>query len=225
MGLQQSLQTVLTTPAYLIAWGVLVSVSLAILAWDLRKHNSELGSLMQFVWGFTVLYSGPVGLVGYWYAGRTQISHDSLWRKGFRSVSHCYSGCGTGEVLGVSMAVGLFAFKTTGTVLLTFALAYFFGYLLTVGPLMQEGVGLREALKDAFYSETASITVMEIVAISVDVRLAGDAGLGDVLFWTSLVFSLTLGLVAAYPVNLLLIHVGVKEGMMNPAKMGTEMGT
>jgi hypothetical protein len=225
MGLQQSLQTVLTTPAYLIAWGVLVSVSLAILAWDLRKHNSELGSLMQFVWGFTVLYSGPVGLVGYLYAGRTQISHDSLWRKGFRSVSQCYSGCGTGEVLGVSMAVGLFAFKTTGTVLLTFALAYFFGYLLTVGPLMQEGVSLREALKDAFYSETASITVMEIVAISVDVWLAGDAGLGDVLFWTSLVFSLTLGLLAAYPVNLLLIHVGVKEGMMNPAEMGTEMGT
>ncbi|WP_137284011.1 DUF4396 domain-containing protein [Halorussus salinisoli] len=225
MGIQQALQNVLTNPTYLAAWGGLVAVSLAVLVRDLRRNNSELKSLMQFVWAFTVLYSGPLGLVGYWYSGRTQIDHDSFWRKGFRSVSHCYSGCGTGEVLGVSMAVGLFAFKTTGTVVLTFALAYLFGYLMTVGPLMQEGIGLREALWDAFYSETASITVMEIVAISTDVWLAGEAGLGDVLFWTSLVFSLTLGLLAAYPVNLALIYVGVKEGMMNPAKMGTEMGT
>ncbi|WP_135852322.1 DUF4396 domain-containing protein [Halorussus salinus] len=224
MGIQQALQNVLTNPTYLTAWGLLVALSLGILGWDLWRNNSELKSLMKFVWGFTVLYSGPLGLLGYWYSGRTQIDHDSFWRKGFRSVSHCYSGCGTGEVLGVSMAVGLFAFKTTGTVVLTFSLAYFFGYLMTVGPLMQEGVGLREALWDAFYSETASITVMEVVAISTDIWLAAEAGLGDVLFWTSLVFSLTVGLLAAYPVNLLLIHFGVKEGMMNPAKMGTEMG-
>ncbi|RBI60009.1 DUF4396 domain-containing protein [halophilic archaeon] len=224
MGIEQTLEDVLTNPAYLTAWGIIVAVSLAVLVWDLRKNNSELKSLMQFVWIFTVLYSGPLGLAGYWCSGRTQIAHDSFWRKGFRSVSHCYSGCGTGEVLGVSTAVGVLAFRTTGTVILTFALAYFFGYLMTVGPLIQEGVGFREALWDAFYSETASITVMEIVAISVDIWLAGEAGLGDVLFWTSLVFSLSMGLIAAYPVNLLLIHYGVKEGMMNPAKMGTEMG-
>jgi hypothetical protein len=224
MGVQQALQNALTNPAFLLAWVVLVAISLGVLVWDLWKYNPELKSLMKFVWGFTVLYSGPFGLAGYWYSGRTQIDHDSLWRKGFRSVSHCYSGCGTGEVLGVSMAVGLFAFKTTGTAVLTFALAYFFGYLLTVGPLMQEGVGLREALWDAFYSETASITVMEIVAISTDLWLAGEAGMGDVLFWTSLAFSLSLGLLAAYPVNIALIYAGVKEGMMNPAEMGTEMG-
>ena len=224
MSIKAALQSVLTNPAYLTAWGALVAASLAALVWDLRANNAELKSLMKFVWGFTVLYSGPFGLLGYWYSGRTQIGHDSLWRKGFRSVSHCYSGCGTGEVLGVSIAAGLLAFKTTGTILLTFALAYLLGYALTVGPLLQEGVGLGEALKDTFYSETASITVMEVVAIGIDVWLAAEATMGEVLFWTSLVFSLTMGLLAAYPVNLLLIRFGVKEGMMNPAKMGTEMG-
>lgn len=220
MGIQQTLQTLLTNPMYLTTWGVLVALSLAVLIRDLWKYNAELESLMKFVWGFTVLYSGPVGLGGYWWSGRTQIDHDSVWRRGFRSVSHCYSGCGTGEVLGVSIAVGLLAFKTTGTILLSFTLAYLFGYFMTVGPLMQEGVGLNEALKDAFYSETASITVMEIVAIGTDVWLAGEAGMGEILFWTALIFSLTMGLIAAYPVNLLLIHVGVKEGMKNPAEMG-----
>jgi Domain of unknown function (DUF4396) len=221
MGIQQSVQSILTNPIYLTVWGIIVVISLGILIWDLRNNNTELKSLMKFVWGFTVLYSGPIGLVGYWVSGRTQIDHDSFWRKGFRSVCHCYSGCGTGEVLGVSVAVGLLAFKTVGTVLLTFALAYTFGYALTAGPLMQEGVGFREAIKDAFYSETASITVMEIVAIGVDIWLAAGATMDEVLFWTSLVFSLTMGLIAAYPVNLLLIHFGVKEGMMNPAKMGS----
>ena len=225
MSLEQTLERVLTDPLYLTVWGVLVAASLAVLVWDLRKNNEELMSLMKAVWFLTVLYSGPIGLVGYWYSGRTQISRDSFWRRGFRSVSHCYSGCGAGEVIGIVTTAGILALDVSWVVAVTFALAFTFGYALTVGPLLQEGVGLGEALKDAFYSETASIAVMEIVAISVDLWLAAEATMGDVLFWTSLVFSLSLGLAAAYPVNLALIHVGVKEGMMNPAKMGTEMGT
>jgi hypothetical protein len=39
-----------------------------------------------------------------------------------------------------------------------------------------------------------------------------------------LVFSLSMGLVAAYPVNVVLIRLGVKEGMMNPAEMGSGLG-
>jgi len=88
--------------------------------------------------------------------------------------------------------------------------------LLTVGPLLQGGEKLGTALKDAVISETPSIAVMEVVAIGVDMTLAGDAGLGDIRFWSSLIVSLTCGLVAAYPVNVLLIRKGVKEGMMDP---------
>ncbi len=40
--------------------------------------------------------------------------------------------------------------------------------------------------------------------------------MGDVRFWSSLTVSLTLGLLAAYPVNALLIGFGVKEGMGSP---------
>ena len=43
--------------------------------------------------------------------------------------------------------------------------------------------------------------------------------MGEVLFWAALVFSLSLGVVAAYPVNVFLIEFGVKEGMMNPIDM------
>lgn len=221
MTLEQALERILTNPAFLLVWGVLVLGSLSVLVWDLQTNNPMLGSLMKYVWGFTVLYSGPIGLGVYWYSGRSQITHDSLWRRGFRSVSHCYSGCGAGEITGVVIAVGLLTLGNVPTALLTFTLAYVAGYAMTAGPLLQEGVGFREAIADAFYSETASIAVMEIVAISTDLWLASEATMGDTLFWSALVFSLSMGLIAAYPVNVLLIKWGVKEGMANPASMAS----
>lgn len=40
--------------------------------------------------------------------------------------------------------------------------------------------------------------------------------MGEPRFWASLVVSLSVGLFAAYPVNLLLIRFGIKEGMHDP---------
>lgn len=219
MSLHGAIQSVLTDPVFLGVWGALVFGALATLVADLLLKNEALGSLMKFVWVFTVLYSGPLGLAIYYYAGRAQIPHDSVWRRGFRSVSHCYSGCGAGEITGVVIALGLLSLGNLYVALTTFAFAYVFGYAMTVGPLLQEGVPFEEAMRDAFYTETPSITVMETVAIGTDLWLAGEAVMTDVLFWSALVFSLSLGLLAAYPVNVLLIHFGVKEGMMNPAEM------
>lgn len=190
--------------------------SLAWVAYDLKTRNAHLMSLMKVVWLLTVLYSGPLGLWIYGITGRRQISSDSLWRRAFRSVAHCYSGCGMGEIAGLLLAVGVLGLGTMWTVAVTFSFAYAAGFALTVGPLMQEGVKWGTAVKDALISETPSIFVMEVVAIGVDLLLAGDAGPSEVLFWTSLVVSLTCGLLAAYPVNVLLIHFGIKQGMMDP---------
>ncbi|MEJ2576978.1 MAG: DUF4396 domain-containing protein, partial [Gammaproteobacteria bacterium] len=187
--------------AVLAVWAGIVAVCLALLVIDLARRNPEIQGLMRVVWVLTVLYSGPVGLGVYWLSGRKQIARDSVWRRGWRSVSHCYSGCGAGEITGVLLAAGLLGLGIWPVALITFALAYLFGYALTVGPLLQEGVGLRTALWDAFTSETASITVMEVVAIGLDLFLAGSATLVEPLFWTSLVFSLSCGLMAAWPVN------------------------
>ena len=200
-------------------WATLNLLALGVLWWDLRKRNQNLPSLMKFVWSLVVAYSGPLGLGVYWFAGRTQLESDSLWKKGFRSDSHCYSGCGMGEVIGITSATIILSFSTFWVTVVTFGLAYVFGWSLTVGPLMQEGVGFGEAVKDAFYSETPSITIMEIAAIGTDLLLAGGAGWTSPLFWTALFFSLTIGFVAAYPVNVALIVAGVKEGMGDPAEM------
>jgi hypothetical protein len=90
----------------LLLWAVPALVSCATLILDLRRNNAHLGSVMKAVWLLTVLYSGPLGLLIYYYSGRSQIPSDSLWRKGFRSVARCYSGCGAGEITGVFLAAG-----------------------------------------------------------------------------------------------------------------------
>lgn len=220
MSVESTLRALLTDPVVLTAWGVVVALALATLVWDLRSNNREIAPLMQFVWLLTVLYSGPLGLAVYYYAGRRQISRDSLWRRGFRSVAHCYSGCGAGEVVGVTLAAGILDLADLPVIAITFACAYTFGYALTVGPLVQEGVGFATAMKDALYTETPSITVMEVAAIGTDVWLAGEAHITDVLFWSGLIFSLSVGLLVAYPVNVFLVHRGVKEGMQNPKEAG-----
>ncbi|MFB6220624.1 MAG: DUF4396 domain-containing protein [Halolamina sp.] len=204
------------TPELVVGWVLLSLLSVAVLQYDLRTDNQQLPATMKLVWTLTVLYSAVLGLAVYWYSGRAQISRDSFFRRGMRSTAHCYSGCGLGEALGVTIA-GLLLLETTGVAALTFALAYLFGVAFTVGPLLQQGVGLREALADAVYSETGSIVAMEVVAIGTDIYLAGEATMGDPVFWAALAVSLSLGFLAAYPVNLGLLHLGVKEGMGHPA--------
>lgn len=205
----------LTHPLFLIVWAVLVLACEIALIRDLRRNNANMAGLMKLVWVLTVFYSGFLGLAVYFYAGRAQIPRDSLARRGWRSTAHCYSGCGMGEMVGVVLA-SLLALKLGATVALTFSLAYLAGLALTVGPLMQEGMAFGIALKDAVISESASIVVMEAVAIGVDIWLAGDATIAEPLFWAALVVSLNAGLLAAWPVNVLLVRLGVKEGMSAP---------
>lgn len=210
------LRTIFSSPIFLISWAVLAVVCVAVLARDLRAKNGHIMPLMKAVWLLTVAYSGPLGLAIYWTCGRKEIADDRLWRRSFRSVAHCYSGCGMGEIVGVVIAAGLLSLGNVGISITTFILAYVAGYTLTVGPLVQDGVAFPTALWDAVLSETPSIAVMEITAIGADLLIGGSSGVGDPLFWSALIVSLTLGLIAAYPVNLLLIHFGVKEGMMDP---------
>ena len=95
------------------------------------------------------------------------------------------------------------------TIALAVVLAFFFGYLLTLRPLVG-AMGFASAAKLALAADTASITVMEIVdnAIMLVIPGAMDAGLGTVLFWVSLGISLAVAAVAAFPVNRWLIARG-----------------
>lgn len=217
----EAIRQFVTDPIVMSAWVITVVIAVGVLIRDLLTRNAELGTLMKVVWVLTVLYSGLLGLAVYYFSGRKQISCDSLWRRSWRSDAHCYSGCGAGEIIGLILATAVIGLTSNLWVgLITFTFAYITGFTLTVGPLLNEGESWGAAIKDAFWGETVSITAMELSAIGVDLFLAGKATIGEPLFWASLVISLTIGLLVAYPFNVGLIHFGVKEGMMNPQHAG-----
>ena len=135
--------------------------------------------------------------------------NSSLDRTAFSATLHCLTGCAIGEVLGVVVGTAL-GWSTVATIALATVLAFFFGYGLTMLPLLRSGMALGAALPLAFASDTLSITVMEIVDNLIIVVIPGamDAGLGSLLFWGSLAFALAVAFVAAFPVNRYLISRG-----------------
>lgn len=133
----------------------------------------------------------------------------SLTASAVQATLHCLTGCAIGEVLGMVLATGL-GWGNAASIAVSVALAFFFGYALTVGPVLRAGVGFRRAAGVAFASDTVSITTMEIVdnAFILIVPGALAAGLADGLFWWCLALSLVIAFVITVPVNRWLIARG-----------------
>ena len=133
----------------------------------------------------------------------------SLNRLAFSATAHCLTGCAIGEVLGLAIGTVL-GWGNVATIVLAIVLAFFFGYSLTMLPLLRSGLSLATVLPLAFASDTLSITIMEIVDNLIIVFIPGamDAGLTSALFWGSLAFALAVAFVAAFPVNRWLIARG-----------------
>lgn len=132
-----------------------------------------------------------------------------LNRLALSATLHCLSGCAIGEVLGMVIGTSL-GWTDFQTIALAVALAFFFGYLLTMLPLLRSGMKLGEAVRLALAADTISITIMEIVDNAVMLIIPGamHAGPASLLFWASLGFALAVAGLAAYPVNRWLIARG-----------------
>jgi hypothetical protein len=135
--------------------------------------------------------------------------HDNLTGTAISATLHCLTGCAIGEIAGMILGTA-FGLSNGATIALSIALAFVFGYGLTSYPLLRAGLALSAVVPIALASDTLSIATMEVVdnAIVLLVPGAMDAGLGDLLFWGSLAFSLAIAGVAAVPVNRWLIARG-----------------
>ena len=133
----------------------------------------------------------------------------SLLRLAVSATTHCLTGCAIGEVLGLTIG-SLLGWSTLATIALAVALAFLFGYALTLVPLLRAGLAVRAALGIAFAADSVSITVMELVDNGVILLVPGamDAGPASLLFWGSLVFALGVAWLVAFPVNYALLRRG-----------------
>lgn len=134
---------------------------------------------------------------------------DTLTRRAVSATLHCLTGCAIGEVLGVVIGTAL-GWGNLPTIALAVALAFLFGYGLTLVPVLRSGVALGPALGIVLAADTLSITVMEVVDNAVLLLLPGamDHGVADPLFWGSLALALAVAFVVTVPVNRALIRRG-----------------
>jgi Domain of unknown function (DUF4396) len=131
------------------------------------------------------------------------------WKTAISATLHCLTGCAIGEVLGMVIGSSL-GWTNWPTVILSVALAFVFGYSLTMRPVLRAGVALGAAISVALAADTLSITVMEIMDNAVMLVIPGaiEAGVADWLFWASLAISFVVAFVVTVPVNRWLIARG-----------------
>jgi len=131
------------------------------------------------------------------------------WAMAAQATLHCLTGCAIGEVLGmvIGTSVGL---HNAATVVLSIALAFVFGYALTMRGVLRAGLPLAKAFTVALAADTVSIAVMEVIDNTVVLAVPGalDAGITSALFWLSLIASLGIAFVLTTPINRWMIGRG-----------------
>ena len=139
-----------------------------------------------------------------------------LNRTAFQATVHCLTGCGIGEVLGLVISTAL-GWHDLPSVVLAIVLAFVFGYGLTIRPLLAGGLPFGTAVRAALAADTVSIVVMEVMDNLIVLAVPGAmaAGLTDGLFWGSLVLSLAVAFVVAFPVNRWLIARGLGHATLH----------
>jgi len=142
----------------------------------------------------------------------------SLNRVAFDATVHGLTGCAIGEVLGMVVSAAL-GWHDVASIAISIVLAFVFGYALTIRPLLAGGLPFPRAARTALASDTVSITVMEVVDNLLLVAIPGAmaAGLTDLLFWGSLLFSLVVAFVVTLPVNRWLISRGLGHAVVHDA--------
>ncbi|ODU02444.1 MAG: hypothetical protein ABS81_17600 [Pseudonocardia sp. SCN 72-86] len=138
------------------------------------------------------------------------------WGTAAQATLHCLAGCAIGEVLGMVIGTAL-GLHNAATIVLSIALAFVFGYALTMRGVLRAGVGVRRALQIALAADTVSIAVMEVVdnAVMATVPGAMDAGLTTALFWGALVASLVIAFLLTTPVNRWMIGRGLGHAVVH----------
>jgi hypothetical protein len=147
---------------------------------------------------------------------QSQPTGRALTKQAISATVHCLTGCAIGEVLGVVIGTAL-GWHNLATVALAIALAFVFGYSLTIRPVLRAGVTFKQALKIALAADTLSILTMEIVDNGIILAVPGamDAGLASILFWASLAVALAIAFVLTVPVNRWLIGRGRGHAVMH----------
>jgi len=143
-------------------------------------------------------------------------AEQGLDRAALSATTHCLIGCALGEIVGMALAQALGSSNSV-QIVVAIALAFVFGYSLTMWPVLRAGLSFREATGVALAADTVSIVIMEAVdnVFVLIVPGAIDAGLGDAIFWWSILLGFAIAFAPAWAANRWLLARGKGHAVMH----------
>lgn len=136
----------------------------------------------------------------------------SSWRAAASVTVHCLTGCAIGEFIGLALGVSL-GWPVHLTITVAVVLAFFFGFALTIIPIMRRGISFSTALKTIWLGEVISISVMELVMNVVDYHMGGMTAMSLMhsQYWVAFGAAMVAGYFAALPVNKWMLSRNMKN--------------
>lgn len=217
---------------YFLAIWFLIAVACAILvAIDMYRKTPE-PAVMK--WGFILvtLYMGPFGLLMYVLAckeprpGTHEAFVEPLWKQGIGSTIHCVAGDSTGIILAATFT-GIFGYPMLLDIGVEYLAGFLFGLFIFQALFMMKMMGgsYWDNVKSTFLPElismnavmTGMVPVMVFLMMGRDMRAMEPT---ELIFWGVMSFGVIVGFIVAYPVNVWMVSVGLKHGMMTLREPG-----
>ena len=216
-----------------------IIVALVIL--DDLSHNKQSMKIMNIVWVLTGLWGNFLALWAYFAFGREKVpmkmdmpmkdmpmedmgDDRPKWQPVALSALHCGAGCTLADIIGetftcyVPISVG--GSLLFGNWIFDFILALVIGIYFQYYAIREmETISVGSALKRAFKADFFSLTSWQVgmygwMAIVYFVFFKGEVlDKHSWIFWFMMQIAMLVGFICAYPMNALLIRLGVKNGM------------
>lgn len=208
----------------MIIWFILVALSLIYVIWHNLTKN-PVSWVQKLAWILVTAYTGPAGLLAYWYACRTQRgkTHEEstkmTWQQGVNSEMHCLAGDATGIIFSAAIVYHFGLPKGIDLIieyLSAFVVGLFIFQALMMITMFNGDYWL--AVRKTFFVETVSMNTVMVGMIPVMLILMhflpnSDDPYGMNFWFVMSMASIAAGL-TAFPINYWLVARKLKHGCM-----------
>ena len=216
---------------FLVVWFCLAAASTVYVGVDQYRNNPE---PVVMKWGFILvtLYMGPLGLLLYVMADKEPRpgEHENfikpLWRQGVGSTIHCVAGDATGIIVAAVITASL-GLPMWIDLIVEYATGFAFGLFIFQALFMKDMMGgtywqnVRRSFLPEFISMNlmmaAMAPVMCFLMMGRDMRAMEPT---ELVFWGVMSLGVIAGATLAYPVNVWLVAMKLKHGLMTERDAG-----
>ena len=216
---------------FLVVWFCLAAASTVYVGVDQYRNNPE---PVVMKWGFILvtLYMGPLGLLIYVMADKEPRpgEHENfikpLWRQGVGSTIHCVAGDATGIIVAAVITASL-GLPMWIDLIVEYATGFAFGLFIFQALFMKDMMGgtywqnVRRSFLPEFISMNlmmaAMAPVMCFLMMGRDMRAMEPT---ELVFWGVMSLGVIAGATLAYPVNVWLVAMKLKHGLMTERDAG-----